>query len=143
MWEAHCQDNPLFKDMEYNDRFTGRLRTIRDDFQKKKGRAEADKEAHENFRQIHPVKELDHRGLPRWEGSRAQELLREDMDDEAHNEHYPRDLRNTREECAVCPLEIFRDHICQEQRLRKHHNFLEQEAQKQKDKEEGKGKRKK
>ena len=36
VWEAHCQDNPLFKDMEHNDRFTGRQRTIRDDFQKKR-----------------------------------------------------------------------------------------------------------
>ena len=127
VWDDHCKDHPAFSKMKYNETFTRRLRDVKDDFRSKLGRAEDDKKAYENFRKLHPVATHNHRGEPRWEGSRAQELLREDMDDGIHDHLLPAVFRAQRPEYQDFQLDTFRDHIYQEQRLRKYHNWLEQE----------------
>ena len=138
VWDVNCKDHHHFKGMSYDDAFVRRLRDVRDDHNKKRGRAKADKEAFDNFCRLQPVQAFDHRGLARWEGSRAQELLREDMDDELHTSLAPIALWETRDEYEEYPLEFFRDHIHQEKRLQKYHNFLVELEQKKKDKAAGK-----
>jgi len=60
------------------------------------------------------------------------------MHDELHTSFALIALWETRDEYEEYPLQIFRDHIHQEKRLRKYHLFLEQLEQKKKDKAAGK-----
>jgi hypothetical protein len=149
VWDTHCKDHPTFAGMEYKPHFTSRLRGVRDDFVKKRGRAEDDKKAYDNFRRICPVKSHNHRGEPRWEGSRAQELLRLDMDEGKHEVFLPKRFQEKRIEYQDYRLQTFRDHIQQETRLRKYNHYLltkeieEEEALKEKGKKKAKQKAKK
>jgi hypothetical protein len=77
VWDEHCQDHLAFAGMEYTTKFTNRLRSVRDDYKKKTGRAKDDKKAYDNFRKLFPVETHNHKGEPRWEGSRAEELCYE------------------------------------------------------------------
>jgi hypothetical protein len=124
VWDTHCKDHPTFAGMEYKPHFSSRLRGVRDDYVKKRGRAADDKEAYDNFRRICPVKTHNHRGEPRWEGSRAQELLRLDMDEGVHDVFLPARFQQKRIEYQDYRLQTFRDHINQETRLRKYNNWL-------------------
>ena len=60
--------------------FKGRLDRLRADIRKKQAFAASDSAALANDRLLHPVPTHNHRGEPRWEGSEAQRLLRQDID---------------------------------------------------------------
>ena len=71
-------------------------------------------------RRIHPEATHNQRGVPRWDGSKAQRLLRLDMDEGKHKNTKPMELFNSRPEYyEKYELKVFRGHICQEQRKRK------------------------
>jgi hypothetical protein len=71
-------------------------------------------------RRIHPKAANNHRGEPRWEGSDAERLLRQDMDEGKHKTMKPQLLYNMRNEYYEnYPLKIFREHIYQEEKRRK------------------------
>jgi hypothetical protein len=71
-------------------------------------------------RLLFPVPTHNHRGEPWWPGSEAQRLLALDVDDNKHITMKPRQLYNTRAEYYDnYPLQVFRDHIYQEVKLRK------------------------
>lgn len=53
---------------------------------------------------------------PRWDGSAAQRLLKEDIGNKKHVGVKPQDLRETRDEYKAFPKEVFRKHIQQELR---------------------------
>ena len=127
VWNDHCKGHPAFKRMKYNDTFTRRLRDVRDDQKLKVSRASEDKKAFENFRKLCPEESHNHRGEPRWEGSRAQELLREDIDAGLHKDLEPNVFHAQRPEYMEFKLGTFRDHIYQEKKLRRYLNWLEQE----------------
>jgi len=132
VWNEHCQDHPAFSGMNYTTTFTNRLRSVKDDYKNKTGRAADDKKAYDNFRRLFPVETHNHKGEPRWEGSRAQELLREDMDNGRPTEdENPKDLHEDpdRPEYLEFNLDTFRNHIHQEKRLRKYLNWLEQQEE--------------
>lgn len=60
---------------------------------------------------------VDPRGYPRWDTSKASDLLKQDIADGKHDEMAPKMLWQSRDEYKkVFPLEVFRDHIHQELR---------------------------
>ena len=131
VWDDHCKDHQAFVNMECNTTFTNRLRLVRNDYTKKHKRAEEDLKAYKNFRKVHPENTHNHKGEPRWEGSRAQELLRDDMDAGRPKENEnPSDLWADRAEYQMFNLDTFQNHIHQEKRLRKCLNWLEMEEKK-------------
>jgi hypothetical protein len=104
--------------------FKGRLDRLRADIRKKQAFAASDSAALANDRLLHPVPTHNHRGEPRWEGSEAQRLLRQDIDLGNHLDLMPRDLFMSEPDYYDnYPLEVFRKHIKQEVKLRK---FLHQ-----------------
>ena len=104
--------------------FKGRLDRLRADIRKKQAFAASDSAALANDRLLHPVPTHNHRGEPRWEGSEAQRLLRQDIDLGNHLDLMPRDLFMSEPDYYDnYPLEVFRKHIEQEVKLRK---FLHQ-----------------
>jgi hypothetical protein len=61
-----------------------------------------------------PPQAVDPHGYPRWDGSAAQRLLKQDVAVGKHEELRPKELRSTRIEYMQFPLKTFRDHIHQE-----------------------------
>ncbi len=59
------------------------------------------------------------RPYPRWQGTIAEKLLKQDIDNGRHLDMPPRELRLTRCEYLRYPGQVFRDHIHQELRARK------------------------
>ena len=117
VWDEHCANNPAFEEMKFGNTFTRRLQSVRDDFLKKNSRAADDQIAFNNFRANHPEPTHNHRGKLRWAGSKAQQLLKQDMADGKHVGVRPKEFQATRPEYLEINLASFRDHIYQEQRL--------------------------
>ena len=130
VWDELCANHAAFRGLEYNSEFTSNLRLLRIDFQRKCKRAEIDKKAFENFRESHPRPTHDHKGVPLWHGSKAEEYLKADIEADKHQGKFPKDFWLTRPEYQVYDLKVFRDHIYQELKLEKLHNYLEFEASK-------------
>jgi len=62
-------------------------------------------------------------GMPRWEGSEAERLMKQDMKEGKHAGLTPLAFRATHPtNFGPIPLPIFRDHIYQELKLWKFHN---------------------
>jgi len=57
-------------------------------------------------------------GCPRWAGSAAEALLKQDIDNGLNETMAPRDLRQSRQEHKAWPLKVFSDHIQQIKRSR-------------------------
>ncbi len=95
---------------------------------RKQASAVSDSAALANDRLLHPVPTHNHRGEPRWEGSEAQRLLRQDIDLGNHLDLMPRDLFMSEPDYYDnYPLEVFRKHIEQEVKLRKFLHLYGQE----------------
>lgn len=124
VFDEFCKDNDEFLEFnEYNHLFPGRLGTLREIVAAKYDRARTDEEALEHDRLIHPTKMHDGKGVPRWDGSPAKELLRKDLDNGQYPHLKPTALRNTKEEYQKFPPEFFRKKIHQEIATRK---FIDQ-----------------
>ena len=124
VWKDHCEGTAAFARMQYDSAFVRRLGSVRDDYVKKVARCEKDLEAYLIAKRNHPTPELNSRGEPQWNGSRAQELLKETVKNGEHNGVKPAVLRDSKEEYKVYSLQTFRDHIYQEERLLKFQNWL-------------------
>lgn len=74
------------------------------------------------------------RPYPIWQGSEAERLLKEDLDAGADLVMKPAELRASRPEYLVWPLDVFRNHIHQELRARRERPYWM--ARKQKKEEE-------
>jgi len=145
IFDEHCKMHAAFKGMEYDNLFPTRLRLVRDDIQSKEERKELDRAAFTNFRKIHPKKAFNSLGQPRWEGSEAECSLKSDIETilkledegEIKKKLEPKVLYNDedRPEYRVFTLNVFRDHIYQERRLRKFEHYQELEKAKKKEKE--------
>ena len=83
-----------------------------------------DEAAYRNFMENHPQRSFDAIGRPRWEGSAAEALLKQDMDEGYHLAKRPFALYDSRPEYKVFDLDVFRGHIDQEIRLRNYLSFL-------------------
>jgi len=103
---------------------------VRLDFQRKCKCAETDNDAFDNFQKNHPRPTHDHKGVPLWHGSKAEEYLKADIEADLHETKLRKDFWLTWLEHQVYDLKVFRDHIYQELRLEKLYNYLEFEASK-------------
>jgi hypothetical protein len=109
----------LQRDFEYEN-FRNHLRDLRKQIRASKDRAISDSAALAHDRRIFPKKTYNHRGEPRWEGSEAEQLLKQDIDEGKNKDLMPAELHQSRDEYKGYPLEVFRKHIYQEERLRKY-----------------------
>ena len=116
--------HPDFATVKY-ETFRDGLRCLHNKIIDDKKRAASDSEGLADFRRLFPAKEYDHRGLPRWEGSEAERLLKLDMESEDKRKMKPMDLYNSRPDYhTFYPLDIFRKHIYQEIDSRKFKQYL-------------------
>ena len=124
VWKDHCEGHIAFARMEFDSAFVRRLGTVRDDYVRKLARCEKDLQAYLAAKRNHPTPKYNSRGELQWHGSAAQKLLKEAIKNSEHVGIKPADLHKSREEYQVYLLKTFRDHIYQEQRLLKFHNWL-------------------
>ena len=77
--------------------------------------ANYDEKALQADRLVYPIKDKDIRGEPRWEGSQAQALLKEDVANKIHENMEPKELRQMagREAYQQFSLTKFRKHLDQ------------------------------
>jgi hypothetical protein len=124
----------LYKDYEKN--FGSNLRRLQKCLKDQQDRADEDDAAVRHDLGLYPRSAAAAaNGYPRWDGSAAQHLLRQDMKDGRHVLK-AKALRETREEYMEFPLKVLNDHIHQEKRallgksywlFRKKQNKAEQE----------------
>lgn len=107
---------PEYADYEY-DRFVSNLYSLRVKYEKLLYLAQIDGEAlaHDLALGLR----TNSKPYPHWQGSEAERLLQEDINNGKHLGMKPQELRNTHAEYKVYPLKVFRDHIQQELRARK------------------------
>jgi hypothetical protein len=105
----------IFKQYDIS-RFGPNFRRLVDWVDNARSRATADAAAVANDRDLHPASEISSRGYPRWNGSVAERLLKEDIDNDKLADMKPAELRESREEYLAFPLDVFRKH--KEQYLR-------------------------
>jgi hypothetical protein len=98
--------------------FRPNLYSLRSSISANQQKADSDAVALVHDRRIHPKVAHTPKGYPRWDGSEAQRLLKEDMESSGTNRFEPSVLRETRPEYEVFPLKVFRDHIYQEARMK-------------------------
>ena len=104
------------------DKFEGRLERLRKKIKELDSRAEADLAAFNIYKANHKSALFSHKGYIQWQGSTAQELLWDDLDDYMNDpERKPKDLWLSRAEyCDEFPLDAFRDKIKQEIKTEKY-----------------------
>ena len=111
LWEGH----PFFADFPYDrTRYDRRLKTLRNQVENFKKWADYDSKALDADLQLYP-NETDIRGEPRWAGSEAQAMLKEDVANKVHVGMKPKDLRLMpgKEEYQKFSLTKFRKHLDQ------------------------------
>ena len=132
VWDEHCAGHAAFEGMVFNSIFKRRLESIAKNHNSKKARAADDLKAFKQYRAKYPIRSHNDFGMPRWEGSEAERLMKQDMKEGKHAGLKPHQFRATRPAVfGVIPLPIFRDHIYQELKLWKFHNKYGVAADKQ------------
>jgi hypothetical protein len=106
--------SPLFQLYKYSN-FRTNLKSLKDSMKAENGIVNVDEQALAHDRTLIPTKTMTVRGYPRWEGSDAKKLLRDDVKEKKHKNSKPAELRDTREEYKNFPLTVFRKHIYQEE----------------------------
>jgi hypothetical protein len=101
------------------DVFTRRLASLRVLARGQNARRADDAAALTHDRHLRPQATHNSNGIPRWEGSLAEGLLKEDITNGLHKQVAPKTLYNTREEYQLFTLDQFRGHIYQEIKRRK------------------------
>jgi len=100
--------------------FATKLMALRERAEERTSRADEDAAAIAHDRGIFPKPIEDTKGQPMWKGSKAQELLQQDMAANKHKEMKPKELYETREEYYDSySLDSFRDRIYQEAKFSK------------------------
>jgi len=101
-------------------KFSPNFRNLCDVLKRDQDKADSDAAALAHDRLIHPKGPETAKGCgyPRWDGSDAERLLTQDIDNGLHETHKPQALYKTRPEYQHFPLKVFRDHIHQVLRAR-------------------------
>jgi hypothetical protein len=120
----------LYKPYEKN--FGNNLRNLRKSLIAQQDRADEDDAAVWHDLNLFPRSNNDPRGYPRWHGSAAQRLLKEDISAGKHIRLLPREIQKTRDEYKLYPLKVFSDHICQEKTSRHAKSYWLSRQKKQK-----------
>jgi len=123
LWEFVYKGSPAFKHVVYSQ-FKERLKDHRKQVGSQMGRTSTAAIALANFRKLNPKKKYDAKGRPLWDGHPAQVLLKEDVKNKRHKGVRPSAFRLTRKEYQEFELDVFRNHIYQEIRLRRFYNYL-------------------
>jgi len=132
VWDEHCAGHAAFEGMVFNSIFQRRLEGVSKNHNSKKARCAEDLKAFKQYRAKYPIRSHNDFGMPRWEGSEAERLMKKDMKEGKHAGLKPEEFRATRPTVfGVIPLPIFRDHIYQELKLWKFHNKYGEAADKQ------------
>ena len=108
-----------YKEMDVN-LFRSRLYALKKQLQASDQRKNDDKEALAHDHELFPKRTHNSLGLPNWDGSEAQQLLKGDIDNNQHNIMKPKELYESRLEYQVFTLKVFRGHIYQEIKTRKY-----------------------
>jgi hypothetical protein len=119
------------------ENFATNLRSLRKQVAEKQGLADDDEAAfaHDEMLGLR----VNSKPYPRWQGSVAEQLLKQDIDNGRHVHMKPRELKESRIEYGPYPGTVFRDHIHQELRARTERPYW---LARRKEKEEAKGKKK-
>lgn len=133
--EVYCRYHETLefqiKGMEYGNKFTGRLRSLRKSVLKDQKRSKVDLKALKIGMKLNPLPPLNHRGQRHWNGSVAQALLQHDMSLGKHKSMTPSKLRMDRVEYqAQTSIDQFRWKVQQEIRTQKYLYTLEFDAEK-------------
>jgi hypothetical protein len=113
--------DPEFGNHDF-EKFKGRVNYMRKKIEDLDNRADADLEAFRAYKANHKPSLFSHKGYVQWQGSTAQELLWDDLDEYLKDPtKKPKDLWLSREEYRnEFPLDAFRDKIKQEIRTAKY-----------------------
>ena len=108
------------------DEFEGRLETLRLLHESYISRAEEDCDALANFIANHEVSQVTYKGYIQWQGSPAQELVIQDIDQDLHIERGYRAMYDSRQEYfKYFPYLTFKQKVRQEVRTKKYNQTLE------------------
>jgi hypothetical protein len=102
----------------YKKNFATNLRNLRKSLQSLQDRADEDQEAVLHDLAAFPRSPVHPRGHPRFDGSAAQRLLKQLVDNGEDEGLLPKEIWLTRLEYQEFPLKVFRDHVSQERRRR-------------------------
>ena len=83
-WDEHCAGQPAFEGMVFNSIFKRRLEAVAWNHDSKKLRASDDEKAFKQCRAKYPVRSHNDFGMPRWEGSEAERLMKKDINEGKH-----------------------------------------------------------
>lgn len=115
-----------FQGMVYGNNFTTRLRSLRGIVARDKDRAVLDRKALKIAIANHPVPEFNHRGEPQWNGSKAQAILKEQIDAGKYPLNTPQQLWELEKEFQKFHLSTFRWKIHQYIRTQKYLQSLKE-----------------
>ena len=129
VWEKYSNTAEFkLRGMKFGDTFKRRLAALRTLVNRDKKRAGEDLQELLKAIQNHPPPINNHRGEPQWNGSRAQELLKEDVEAGEHTRKLPMELWGKRPEYKPYK-KIFKDKIYQEVKTRKYLHTLKHDAE--------------
>jgi hypothetical protein len=113
-------DNPLFSNFPFDKtRYKDRIERLRNAIGRLQHWAAFDSEKVLEDIAKHTPHNKNIRGELRWDGSEAQQLLKQDVEQGRHLQLKPRELRETREEYKVFGLRVFQKHIDQQKQALK------------------------
>jgi hypothetical protein len=115
-------------------KFRTNLTNLRAGIKKNHAKADSDSAALAHDRRIRLLPVHISQDYPRWTGSDAQRFLKKDIDEGLTNSMKPSELRGTRLEYQAFPLQVFRNHICQDKRAGCESGYWMKERQKKKTK---------
>jgi hypothetical protein len=102
----------------YKKNFATNSRNLRKSLQSLQDRADEDQDAVLHDLAAFPRSPVHPRGHPRFDGSIAQQLLKQLVDNGEDEGLLPKEIWLTRLEYQEFPLKVFRDHVSQERRRR-------------------------
>jgi hypothetical protein len=146
VWETYYDREDaahLFDGMVFGKEFKRRLATLRTQVRASLDRAAEDQLAFDVHRRNFPYQPFDAQGHRNWHGSRAEELLEEDLAEGLYPDMKPSELYATRAEYQEFTLDVFRGHIHQCIQTAKYYHTLktraeEAKAEKQREREKKK-----
>ena len=100
----------------------GRMRGLRAQIAADDEAAKEDDLALQHDRKLFPICKSNCRGEPRWPGSIAERLLKQDIKAGKHLTMTPMDFYASRDEYKLYSNDVIRSHICQEVKLQKYYS---------------------
>ena len=109
-----------FKKTHYKRQFVSGLRRLRKEIKMRKLRVNFDRQAIDHDRRLYPAAAITQQDFPQWPGSEAQQLMKQDVNNEVYWNITPKQLYDSRPEYyRNFELIQIREHLYQEVRSRK------------------------